>query len=457
MPHKNFSGTVKINGRARLATDEGTLTLIPYPPDAPVESEVMEWVGREIFIYLKDRQATIRGELIGKRIYFAQVAPNKLPIKDVEIAPDSHDKFSRNIEQYFKQDSSEIVEKLNNAAIFTVSAFYHRVKDDGQEIPAFAKYLKVPEASIKQFLAGIEASRNARALTTAPPKIPVARGIDLARMSRVAGVPVKRQAPATPPPFPPSERTLNLDSRVDLRKTVTRVKDQGPFRGTCVAHATAAIFEHELIQHGKFKKSSLDLSEQYLYWGCKEIDGAPTHEGTFIEYAVEVLKRGVKKKYPPGTCLERSWRYELAPIAGNESQDPPPFSAAQAGELRKAEKFPRIKKYTKLNHNSIKEIKEALAANHCVGLSVYTYHFWTDGYAWREGVISLPFLIKPDGAHAICLVGYKDNDATHSDGYFIFKNSWGRKWGVNRSDRGYGRLPYRYVIKEGIEAWIVHL
>jgi C1A family cysteine protease len=98
-----------------------------------------------------------------------------------------------------------------------------------------------------------------------------------------------------------------------------------------------------------------------------------------------------------------------------------------------------------------------MADGHCVGLSVFTYHFWTDGYAWREGRISLPIKIKPDGAHAVCLVAYQDEDKEHRDGAFTFKNSWGPQWGVSRSDPGFGTLPYRYVLQEGIEAWIIEV
>ena|SRR5438105_4011965 len=198
-------------------------------------------------------------------------------------------------------------------------------------------------------------------------------------------------------------------------------------------------------------KMKFDLSEQYLYWACKHVDGAPNSEGTFIEYAVEVLMNGVAAKMlPAGVCKDRDWPYNKLPMAGNESQDPP---LAPALKTLKKNKQYRAINYTRLKHNSIKALKAKLAEGHCVGLSVYTYHFWTDDFAWREGVISLPLGIEPDGAHAICLVGYRDNDATHSDGYFIFKNSWDTQWGFGRPDPGYGSLPYRYVIKEAIEAF----
>jgi C1A family cysteine protease len=82
-----------------------------------------------------------------------------------------------------------------------------------------------------------------------------------------------------------------------------------------------------------------------------------------------------------------------------------------------------------------------------------TYHFWEDDYTWREGVISLPLGIEANGAHAICLTGYTDSDAMHRDGYFTFKNHWGEEWGHNRADKGFGSLPYRYFLREAIEAY----
>ncbi|MEO1987226.1 MAG: C1 family peptidase [Martelella sp.] len=45
---------------------------------------------------------------------------------------------------------------------------------------------------------------------------------------------------------------------------------------------------------------------------------------------------------------------------------------------------------------------------------------------------------RPDGGHAVTLVGYKE-----SGQYFKFINSWGTNWG----DRGYGRLSYDALLR----------
>ena len=319
----------------------------------------------------------------------------------------------------------------------------------GKPVPAMSKYLKVPATELRSFIAKMEQDSKHAALITAPPAIRVSTGVNMQRLKAHTGISATRKAPAAPPRLPPDARTPHLPSKVDYRPAMTGVRDQGD-RGTCVAHSVVAMLEHKLIAAGKATKK-LNLSEQYLYWAIKQIDGAPTESGSFIEYGVEVLRNGV----PPeplsgGTCKESFWKYDGVPKLGNEAHAPLPQRA------RTAQRFPVVT-YKRVRHNSISDLKSALADGHCVGISVFTYHFWNDGYVRREGIISLPLGIHSDGAHAICLVGYEDSGKDHGDGYFIFKNSWGELWGGSRPDRGYGSLPYRYVLKEAIEAWIVEI
>jgi len=456
MPIRKFSGVIRAQqSRAKLETPRGTYTLIPYPQQAALSIKMMEAMGEKLFGYLDGQAADIEGNLADDVIYNARTAESGMSIQDVRLAPESKDRFSVEIEQHFRKGSSEITEKLNLAGIRTVSALYHRIKNNYEpEVAAFSKYLKVREERIKEFISALEANADNRALVAASPRFPVRRGVNLAVMAQLKGVPVKMKAPSAPPQFPAVGVTPELPSKVDMTVHVTPVKNQG-MRGTCVAHTVAACLEAELIKKGKATSKKLDLSEQYLYWGCKHVDGSPNTEGTFIEYAVEVLLNGVaKKKLAGGVCKDKEWPYNRLPVTGNESHNPPPAAALKSF---KGNKQDRVLNYTRLKHNSIKAVKAALAAGHCVGLSVYTYHFWTDDFAWREGVISLPINIQPDDAHAVCLVGYRDNDATHSDGYFIFKNSWDIQWGYGRPDPGYGSLPYRYLLKEAIEAFTVEV
>ena len=74
----------------------------------------------------------------------------------------------------------------------------------------------------------------------------------------------------------------------------------------------------------------------------------------------------------------------------------------------------------------------------------------------------IPFPITTDrvaGGHAIAAVGYDDTiEIKHSGapsptrGALIIRNSWGTTWG----DRGYGYMPYEYVLRRlAVDWWVL--
>ena len=427
MPQTHFTGVVRVGGRgAWLQSPRLLLQLVPYPQDVRIPKLTRQHVGVLLFGYLEGREATMVGQLVGKTLYNAHNAEpawrrlvgKRAPATDPRIdALHDRSEFSAQIREFFGRKGSHVAERLTAAGILTISAFYHRIKNFKPEAKVFARYLEVPLDTIESFLQAMEGDRQHRALVASPPRMPVTHGINLGALALAAAAPLKHGAPRIPAAFPARERTPTLPRAVDLTRFVTKVKDQSQ-RGTCVAYTACSMLEAALVMSGA-QRRRFDLSEQYLYWGCKEIDGSPKEEGTLLEYAATVLRKGIRPhKAGPGVCKENDWPYARVSISGNQGQGPPPVRAATAARFA-------ARTTRRLRARSIKALKAALAAQRCVGLSVYTYHFWTDGYAWREGVISLPLGIKPDGAHAVCLVGYQDNDATHQDGYFIFKNSWG--------------------------------
>jgi C1A family cysteine protease len=67
------------------------------------------------------------------------------------------------------------------------------------------------------------------------------------------------------------------------------------------------------------------------------------------------------------------------------------------------------------------------------------------GVAWPMTRIFNGYLntqaAAPNRGHAVTLVGYKSATGRIEDTYFIFKNSWGPKWGQG----GYGTVTYNYL------------
>jgi C1A family cysteine protease len=64
-----------------------------------------------------------------------------------------------------------------------------------------------------------------------------------------------------------------------------------------------------------------------------------------------------------------------------------------------------------------------------------------------EGGGEIPYPSPGDtleGGHAIVAIGYDDAKKIGKDkGALLIRNSWGTEWG----DKGYGWLPYSYVLK----------
>ena len=58
---------------------------------------------------------------------------------------------------------------------------------------------------------------------------------------------------------------------------------------------------------------------------------------------------------------------------------------------------------------------------------------------------------RVEGGHAVVAVGYDDNRKIGSNkGALLIRNSWGKEWG----DRGYGWLPYEYVLRgQAVDFW----
>jgi hypothetical protein len=183
-----------------------------------------------------------------------------------------------------------------------------------------------------------------------------------------------------------------------------------------VAFAVTAAHEHAY-------QEIIFLSEEGLYWGCKQVDGTKAPGTTFVA-AADALARW-------GQPLQEEWPYDQF-LTDADPLPVRPDTAADIGAWRKATLQP-----VSCNADTV---KSHLDAGTSVVLGIRTgYEFQLS----RDGRIPLPVSARRlTGLHAILAVGYTEDDV-------IFRNSWGDGWG----DRGYGYLPFSYLAQYGLQAW----
>lgn len=209
---------------------------------------------------------------------------------------------------------------------------------------------------------------------------------------------------------------------------LTPVRYQGN-EGTCVGFATAVGVKEfqEKKEHGK----EVYLSPRFVYQKCKERDGIPNQEGTYIRIALEVLKEF-------GVCEEVYWPYEA-----QRSGSPKPNAEENASSY-KIKAYARL--FSQIDHldTRLDVIKRSIVVNGPLVAGIPIFKNWTTQDVWDTGII--PQIGNSDivDLHAICIVGYDDEKKL-----FKFKNSWYTDWG----DNGYGYLPYEYMSHKHTEAW----
>jgi C1A family cysteine protease len=220
---------------------------------------------------------------------------------------------------------------------------------------------------------------------------------------------ITRMVPAAAALLPPS---------IDYTDEMSPVGNQYN-EGTCVGFACVDGMKE--YQDEKEYKERKDLSVRYVYQHCKEIDGDPNEEGTYIRSAMQVLLDN-------GVCYESCWPY-IPNVPGTPCKD-----ADKEAEAFKIERYSRIE--------TTQAMKESLVVN---GPFVMSIRCFKGIYSAPGGVVPMPAEgEKPIGGHAVCAVGYDE-----ANQMIKFKNSWGILWG----DKGYGYLSYDYVNKYIMDAW----
>lgn len=269
----------------------------------------------------------------------------------------------------------------------------------------------------------------------------------------------------------------------DLTAVQSPVKSQGS-RGVCSIFATAAYMEHLYISEGTI--TDLDVSEQYLQWSAKfEVGSFPNSGGSNARYNLQAIS-------DYGVPEESAWPYESAgwgtsdnpECDGEDDQPTECHTNGQAPEsAQNAEKyFLPSSKYVSTRERDIKAHIFNDKHGVQVGLTFFyqswnhrrsqlprNLDYWSKGYVLYPNAKDKEISLEKRAGHSILLLGWDDNLAAPimdeegnqlfdengepivEEGFFLFKNSWGKgSFGAeNPEGDGYGWISYRYVQEYG--------
>lgn len=204
---------------------------------------------------------------------------------------------------------------------------------------------------------------------------------------------------------------------IDLRSALGPVRNQGPFRGTCLAFAITTAHEHQ-------RNDTDTLSVETLYWGAKEIDG-DTASGTTFTSADQALRNWGQ---PP----EHMWPYDILRDDQHPSYIPPPeaidpnachFAALDAAKIDPA------------------AITDLLDAGLIVAIGTPTWRGLSNPIGSR--LTNPPASDLDGGHHAMVIVGYRTDTNE-----VLLRNSWGISWG----EQGHAWIPFAFITDHVVAA-----
>lgn len=235
-------------------------------------------------------------------------------------------------------------------------------------------------------------------------------------------------------------RGLRGSDLTDLSEWFTPVEDQGNL-GSCTAHAVVSLFEYyDRRTYGAYT----NFSRLFQYKVTRNLMGLTGDSGAD-------LRTAMKASHRIGMCPEKYYPYDITKF----DVEPTPFHYAIASN-QKASYYVRID--SNRPSQTLANIKAYIRAGlpSCFGFLCY------ESIDQADATGRIPFPgpnEKIVGAHAIVAAGYVDDmvidnpkASVKTRGAIKFLNSWGTSWG----EKGWGYLPYDYVLKSlAFDFWVL--
>jgi C1A family cysteine protease len=230
-------------------------------------------------------------------------------------------------------------------------------------------------------------------------------------------------------------RAKSLPVSVDLREGCSPIEDQGQI-GSCTAHAGAGIIEY--YERASFGRH-IDTSRLFLYKVTRNLMKMKGDTGAYLRTTMGAM---VLFGVPP----EDFWPY--TDEEKKFDQEPPAFCYAFAQNYQTIKYFRHDPPGTK-SEEILAKIKTYLSKGHpaMFGFTVY------NSIEQAETTGKIPFPSpkeRIEGGHAVAVMGFDDKmkirnkyGKIETTGALLIRNSWGKEWG----EKGYGWLPYEYILR----------
>jgi C1A family cysteine protease len=242
----------------------------------------------------------------------------------------------------------------------------------------------------------------------------------------------------------PGMELTALPNKVDLRKWCSPIENQLRL-GSCTAHAGVGIIEY--FQRRAFRKH-IEGSRLFVYKATRNLLGVVGDTGAWLRNTMGALALcGV----PP----EQYWPYtDKKP---DFDKEPSSFVYSVADNYEALRYFchdPQSRNTPPTN--LLATVKRFLAA----GVPSMFGFFGFPSFGYSDVAGGIPYQCPGERAiwgHAIVAVGYDDDMKIkntkcnkQTTGALLIRNSWGTGWG----DKGYGWLPYNYVLSRlALDFW----